>query len=95
MTNRQRFVDRMKAELDEWDDKIERLRLRAALGKMEAREDIEDVRERLRAKLRPMRTKLKELSGETDEAWDDVAAGFKDAWTDVKTGLKNAVSQYR
>ena len=94
MQDRKQLVDRILREIEEWEAKLEPLKLKAELGKMEARERFEALEESVTAATRPIRTKLKELKYETGEAWMDIAGGCESAWSEAKAAIKSAIARY-
>lgn len=49
----------------------------------------------LEGKVEEARSKLKELSETSDDAWDSVKEGVDSAWDSIKKGLKDAASKYK
>ena len=94
MKDRKQFVDRIQREIEEWEAKLEPLKLKAKLGEMEARERFEALDKTVTAATRPIRTKLKELTYESGEAWMDIAGGCESAWSEAKAAIKSAIARY-
>lgn len=87
-------VERIQKEMEEWEAKLEPLRLKAKLGEMETHQRFEKLEQSIKDKTRPVRTKLKELSSETGEAWKDIAEGCDHSWKEAKEAIKAAISRY-
>jgi len=94
MKDRTQFVDRILREIEDWEAKLEPLKLKAKLGEMEVRERFEVLEETVTSATRPIRTKLKELKYETGEAWMDIAGGCESSWNEVKASIKSAIARY-
>ena len=94
MKDRKQFTDRIQRELEEWEAKLEPLKLKAKLGEMEARERFDALEQTVTDAVRPIRTKLKELKYETGEAWMDIARGCESAWSEAKAAIKSAIARY-
>jgi len=94
MKERTQFIDRIRREIEEWEAKLEPLKLKAKLGEMEAREGFEALNQVVTDATRPIRTKLKELTYESGEAWMDIAAGCESSWAEAKAAIKSAIARY-
>ena len=93
MKDRTQFVNRIQHEIEDWEAKLEPLKLKAKLGGMEVRERFETLEETVTSATRPIRTKLKELKYETGEAWMDVAGGCESSWSEAKAAIKSAITR--
>ena len=94
MKERKQVIQSIQSEIEEWEAKLEPLKLKAKLGEMEARERFEALDKGVTAIIRPVRTKLKELSSETGEAWMDIASGCEGTWGEAKAAIKSAIARY-
>ena len=94
MKERKQVIQRIQSEIEEWEAKLEPLRLKAKLGEMEARERFEALEKAVTATIRPVRTRLKELTDESGEAWADIADGCESAWSEAKAAIKSAITRY-
>ena len=94
MKDRKQFVERIQHEIEEWEAKLEPLKLKSKLGEMEARERFEALEKTVTATTRPIRTKLKELKHESGEAWTDIAGGCERSWSEAKAAIKSAIARY-
>jgi len=94
MKERTQFIDRIQREIEEWEAKLEPLKLKAKLGEMEVRERFDALDKTVTAAIRPIRTKLKELTYETGEAWMDIAGGCESSWSEAKAAIKSAIGRY-
>ena len=89
-----KWLAKIQEEIDEWESKLEPLKLKAKLGEMEARERFEALENSVQSATRPIRTKLKELKYETGEAWMDIASGCERSWDEAKSAIKSAFDRY-
>ena len=95
MIDRQKVMDRIHAEMNELEGKLETLRVKANLGKMDARDRFKELEKTFKEKSRPARTKLKELSSDSSEAWKDLAAGCEASWKEAKQAIQSAIAQFK
>ena len=95
MSKKQAYEAKLKAQLDEWNAKIDVLKAKAekagAQTKIEYHETIEDLQKK-RAKAKD---KLQELSAASDDAWDDLKGGVEQAWKSFGDAVDSAVSRFK
>lgn len=74
--------------------KMEVLRLKYALGKADARDEMEEVRKDLSRKVSELKAKAKKRAEESDadEKWDDFKEEMKGAFTHVKSAVRGLFS---
>lgn len=95
MSKKDEVIQRLKAEVEEWEAKLEPLKLKAKLGEMEARDKFEEVEKTVREKTHHLRGRLEELKNDTGEAWEDLAKGCETSWGEAKSAIKAALSRFR
>ena len=83
----------MRDEIDEWRGKLDDLKVRANLGKMEARDRLQAVLEDLHQRVEESEEKLHHVSEATAETWSEIGHAFKTTWHDVKTSIEHAVME--
>ncbi|MFN3954384.1 MAG: hypothetical protein ACK4LQ_08010 [Pararhodobacter sp.] len=95
MDDKDQYVEKAKARLDQWNADIDKLQAQAA----EARADARIAYERQIAELRKQRdeaeAKLKEVNAASGEAWRDMKAGFDKAWDNASSAFDKAMSRFR
>jgi uncharacterized coiled-coil DUF342 family protein len=95
MSNREEYIHKMEAKLDEWNAEIDRLAAKvgevSADFKHECREQIES----LRAKQSIAQLKIEELKHSGEGAWGDLKTGIEHAWTSVGEAIDSARSRFK
>jgi uncharacterized coiled-coil DUF342 family protein len=92
---RDTYVQKMKAQLDRWNEEIDRLAARAAEVKADAREEYRARIEDLRTKRHVAEGKLDELRHSGEEAWSDLKAGMELAWESLGEAVKSAAAKFK
>lgn len=78
-----RFVEKMRWELEEVESDIDELREMASEGTTEVRDRWKALLRRIERKRNALRSQLRELRQSSSEAWEAVKASAEDAWSDL------------
>jgi uncharacterized coiled-coil DUF342 family protein len=92
---RKEFVEKMKQQLDEFNQRLDELEKRGADYNREMRERYEKRMGELRQKRNDMARRLEEINLAGDKAWGDLKAGATSAWDALQDGLKEALSKFK
>jgi hypothetical protein len=95
MSERDAYVQKLKAQLDEWNAEIDRLEAQARQAGGDARLQYEKQVQSLREQRRDAETRLAGLRAATGDAWDQLREGVDQAWSDLKSGLEKASSAFK
>lgn len=95
MDKRNAYQEKLAAQLEEWSAQVALLKAKADKAGCEAKIEYNQITETLQRKHEEARTKLQELKGATDEAWEDLKEGTENAWTEVKTAIQSAASKFK
>jgi chromosome segregation ATPase len=87
MSTRDRFIARMKAQLDEWSAEIHALEAKLDDVEAGARDRYRKALEELRGKRAAAETKLDELRHAGEETWEELRDEAERAWTAFKAGM--------
>jgi len=77
---REEFIDRMEAELKAWREKLEQLKLKASLGKLELREKGSELMDRLSAAYDKSSDRLRELKKAGQSEFGALKDASEAAW---------------
>jgi chromosome segregation ATPase len=95
MSEKEQYYKKMQAQLDEWKADLDKLKAKArkaeAITRIEAEKNIKEIE----IKIEAGQSKLNELKGASDEAWEALKSGFESAWSSIKSGIKDAASKYK
>ena len=91
---RDAYVQKLKAKLDEWNADIDKLQAKAGQATADAKEKYSHQIDELKAKQMEAQAKMKELGKAGDEAWQDVKAGADLAWKALGEAVQSAKSRF-
>lgn len=94
MSRRDAYVEKIKAQIDEWNADIDKLGARVSKMDADARLKQQDALDELRNRRDQATAKLREIQGASGEAWEDVRSGLELSWESLKEGFKEARSRF-
>ncbi len=92
---RTEYVEKLSAQMVEWDVQIERLKEKAESAAAEERPEYSKTISALQLKRDQGAEKLQGISMATDDEWDDMKDGAEQIWDEVKDLLRNAIKKTR
>jgi chromosome segregation ATPase len=95
MSEREQYIEKVKAQLDQWNAEIEKLQAKADEAEADAKIEYEKQINELRAQRDKGEAKVKELQEASNGAWADMKAGFDRAWDSVSNAFENAKSRFK
>lgn len=95
MADKDQYVEKAKARLDQWNADIDKLQAKAAEAQADARIEYEKQITQLRKQRDEAEAKLKEMSAAGEDAWRDMKTGFDKAWDDAASAFEKAMSRFR
>ena len=91
---RDAYVEKCKAQLDQLNAKVDLLQANAKEAGADARIKYEQELDQIREKREATRSKLDELQSASEDAWQDVKAGFERSWNAFSESVKRAVQRF-
>ncbi|MBT8364561.1 MAG: hypothetical protein KJP23_07620 [Deltaproteobacteria bacterium] len=95
MKNKEDYVQKLHAKIDEWNADIDRLKAKADQVEADAKIEYQEQIQTLKSKRDEIETKISELSRSGEEAWEDLKAGVDLAWEAMNEAIKSAASRLR
>jgi hypothetical protein len=95
MSNRDEYISKMKAKLDEWNGEIDTLTAKANGVAADVKNEYAEHIESLKAKQAATRQKIEELQHAGEGAWEDVKSGIDLAWTAMGEAIDSARSRFK
>lgn len=95
MTERNEFVERLKARIDEWNAEISKMEAQARKARADSQAQYEENLQKLRRQRDEARDKITELQQASDAAWDDVRKGAEEMWADMEETFRKAWSRFQ
>jgi multidrug resistance efflux pump len=95
MSNRDLYVEKMKANLDSWNASIAKLEAQVKNAEADAKIKYSEQLEELKKQRAAANTKLEALRAAGDDAWEDMRTGLENAWDTMDKAMKAAASRFR
>jgi chromosome segregation ATPase len=91
MDKRTEYVEKLSAQLVEWDNQIDQLKDRVKSLAPGSNEDYSPAIEALQHKRDEAALKLQGISAASDDEWEDLKTGTEKVWDEVRNNLRDAV----
>ena len=91
---RDAYVQKLKAQLDEWNADIDKLAAKAAHAEAKAKIEYQDQLDALRAKRDDVRKKLSAIQQAGEGAWEDLKEGLENSWEVLKMSFNKAKTEF-
>ena len=95
MVDKDAYVQKMQAKLDEWNAEIDKLKAKAAQVEADSRVEYQKQIQNLQEKRQGAEKKLAEVRQAGESAWQDLKAGAQSAWDAMEDALKSARSRFK
>jgi hypothetical protein len=94
MTSRDKYVEKLKTQLDEWNAGIAKWEVKAAQAEAGARAEYEKQLESLRQHRDQVAYQSKLMQGAAADAWTDMTRGADEAWARMREAFEKAGSHF-
>ena len=95
MNNRDEYIHKMQAKLEEWNVEIATLTTKAGEVTTDIKNEYSEQIESLKAKQANARQKIEELQHSGEGAWGDLKTGFELAWASMGEAIDSARSRFK
>ncbi|MFZ3209136.1 MAG: hypothetical protein WA140_09925 [Geobacteraceae bacterium] len=95
MDKRTEFVEKLSAQMVEWDAQIDRLKYRADTATPEAKFEYSGIIAALQLKRDEAALKLQGISSANDNEWENLKTGTEQVWDEVRTILGDAIMKIK
>ena len=95
MDKRTEYVEKLSAQMVEWDAQIDRLKINATSATSEARLEYSNEIAALQLKRDEAAVKLQGISTAGDDEWEDLKTGTEQIWGDISTMLGEAIMKIK
>jgi len=95
MSNKEEYIRKMHAKLEEWNTEIDTLTARAGEVAADVKNEYSGQIESLKEKQASARQKIEEIQKAGGTAWVDVKSGIDLAWTAMGGAINSAKSRFR
>ncbi len=95
MSDREIYVEKAKAQLEQWNAEIDKLQAKAREANADAKKQYEDHLAEMKRNRDAAEEKLREMRTASEESWKDMQAGFESAWKSMQDSVDKAMSRFR
>ena len=95
MDKRTEYVEKLSAQMVEWDNQIDLLKDKAESAAPEAKSEYSNAITALQLKRDEAAVKLQGISAASDDEWEDLKAGTEQVWGEVRTILRDAIMKIK
>ena len=95
MSNRDEYIRKMQAKLDEWNAEIDMLTGKAGEVTADVRIEYNEQIKSLKTKQAAARQKIEGLQQAGENAWEDMKTGIDLAWTAMGEAINSARSRFK
>lgn len=88
------YQEKAKAQLEEWEADLDKLRAKARQEEADDKINLEDKIRELEEKLEKGKARYNELKESGESAWESVKEGMDLAWNDLSIAFKEAKSKF-
>ena len=93
MDKRTEYVEKLSAQMVEWDVQIDRLKDKAEISEPEGKFEYAKLIAALQLKRDQAATELQGIAAASDDEWEDLKAGAEQIWKEVKNILTASVEK--
>ncbi len=95
MNKKQAYEEKLKAQLEEWNAKIDVLKAKAKTAKAGVEVEYYETIDNIKDKQVVAKNKLVELREAGDDAWEDLKEGLDSTWDRLGDAIKTATSRFK
>ena len=95
MQKRDEYVEKMKAQLDQWNGEIAKWEAKAGEAQAEARAEFDKRLEAVRQQREQALAQLRQMQSAAGDAWLDMMKGTDEAWARMREAFEKASSHFR
>lgn len=94
MTKRDEYVDKLKAQLDQWNSQVAQWEAKAHEVQAQSRTEYEKQLEVFRRQRDEAMEKMRHVQAATGDAWMDLVQGADDAWSKMRESFEKARTHF-
>lgn len=95
MSMKDAYLQKIDAQMEEWKTEIDKMKAKADKADADAKLKYYEQIEELRTKQQAAQEKLRELRNSSEDAWEDLKAGFELARVSLGEAIKSASSRFQ
>ena len=94
MSDYRLYQEKAKAQLEEWEADLDKLRAKARQKEADDKLDLEEKIRELEEKLEKGKARYDELKQSSESAWKSFKEGMDSAWNDLSLAFNEAKSKF-
>ena len=94
MSKRDEYVDKLKAQLDQWNTEVAKWEAKAQKTQASARIEYDKQLKEVRRQRDQALEQMKRVQAATGDAWVDLVRGADEAWAKMREALEKARSHF-
>ncbi len=95
MNDKERYLEYLQEQLDQWLAEVKELKEKARVGGSRAMKNLPDQIKVLECKVEEGSRKIKEIADANEESWESLKEGFDGAWKSLSAGFKDAAAKFK
>lgn len=95
MNERELYRKKMQAQLDEWKADLDKLKAKASRASADAQLKLNKELNKLEGRIEDGKTKLAELAGAGEDAWESLKDGVESAWKSLRSAVRDAAEKFK
>ena len=95
MNERDAYVEKMKAKLDEWNAELNQLSTKMSAAQADANVEYQKTKEQLIKQRDEAIQRLDKLQSASENAWEDMRKGFESAWGIMGKTFSDAMDRFK
>ena len=95
MLDKDLYIQKLHARLDQWNANIDKLRAKADKAEAGVRQEYFKQIEYLQGRKKEAEAKLAEMRAAGGDAWEDLKIGVGMAWDAMEEAIKSATSRFK
>lgn len=95
MSQRDEYLNKLKAQLDQWNAEVSKWEARAKGAQADVRIEYDKQLETYRHQRDQALEHMRKVQAATGDAWIDLVRGADDAWAKMKEAFEKASSHFR
>ena len=95
LENKEAYLGKLKAKLDEWNAEIDRLKAKAAAANIDLKNEIETKVGDLESRRQKVEQKMQQLREFSDKSQEDIMDRLQRAWQDLSYAVKSVKERFK
>ncbi len=95
MNKKDLYLQKMKAQLDELQADVEKMKAQASYASADTKLKIIKHLNEVQDKIKTNKKKVAKLAKTSDDAWDTIKEGLETSWDSMKKAVNQAASKFK